>query len=137
MQPHGVAIREMEQNVEEPVLVVPHFVVVFAKAIHGVGNPEEVLEESEGNVLIHWIVVDQNEGNLEHALAIKSHPCCPIGLVQVASGGQRSAAIEHSDVVETEKTTREHISALWVFAIEPPVEVLHQTLKRSFQKAQV
>ena len=56
-QPHGIAIREMEQIVEESVLTIPHFIVVLANSIHGVGDPEEMFQEPKRNVLVYGVVL--------------------------------------------------------------------------------
>ena len=137
LQPHGIAIREMEQVVEEPVLGVPHFVVVFPDPIHGVGDPEEVLKKPVGNLLIHGVVVCQNERDLQHVLAVESHPRRAVRLVQMAARRERSTAIKHANVVQPEKSTGENILSLRIFPVDPPVEILHQALKRPLQKAEI
>jgi hypothetical protein len=65
----------VEQIVKESVLLIPHLVVAVANAVHGVGDPGEMLDETVGKFLVHGVVVAQNERNLKHALAVESHPC--------------------------------------------------------------
>ena len=43
VQTCGIAIRKVKQVIEEPVLVVTHFVVVLTNSIHGVCDPEKML----------------------------------------------------------------------------------------------
>ena len=52
----------------------------------------------------------------------------------MAACGERSAAIEYSDVVQAEEAAGEDVLTLWVLSVDPPAEVLHQTLKRSLQE---
>src|SRR5262249_18707706 len=75
--------------------------------------------------------------DLQHGQAVERHPCCTVCLVQVPSRGQRRAAIEDTDVVESEKAARKDVASLGVFAVDPPVEVQHQSLEGSLQKLQV
>src|SRR5271157_6551781 len=123
LQTHRIAIREMEQIVEEPIRRVPHLVVVHADAVHGVGDPYEMLEESKSNLLIPRVVLGQNERDLQHTQAIERHPCRAVGLVQMSAGGQRRAAIEYPNVVEPKEAAREHVTPLGIFAVDPPVEI--------------
>src|SRR3954471_24622813 len=127
----------MKQVVEEPVLVVPHFVVVLTNSIHGVGDPEEMLHKPESDILVHRVVLRQNERDLQHVLAVKSHPSCTVRLVEVTPCGKGSTSIEDANVVEPEESTGKNILPLRVLSVDPPVEVLHQALERSFQEAHV
>src|SRR6476646_11704450 len=127
----------MEQIVEEAVLAVPHLVVVFPDPIHGVGDPEEVLKEPVGNFLIHGVVVCQNQSDLEHVLAVESHPGSTVGLIQMSARREGRTAIKHTNVVQPEKSAGKHVLSLGILPVDPPVEVLHQTLKRLFQKAEI
>src|SRR5579862_5487379 len=83
LQTHGIAIREMEKIVEETVCRVPHLIVMHADAIHGIGDPSEMFEEAVGYLLVHGVVVSQNECNLQHVEAIESHPGSAVSLIQV------------------------------------------------------
>ena len=55
----------------------------------------------------------------------------------MSAGGQRRAAIENADVVETEKAALENVHAFGVFAIHPPGEIQHQFLENAFEKCAV
>ena len=127
----------MQQVVEEPVLAVPHVVVVVAHAIHGVRDPEEMLEEPVGDLLVHRIRLAEDERDLQHVLAVERHPRRAVRLVEMATGRQLGAAIEHADVVQPEEAAGKHVAPLRVLAVHPPVEVLHQALERSLEEAHV
>src|SRR5277367_1467968 len=127
----------MEQIVEEPILGVPHLILMLANPVHRVGDPEEMLYEAKGDFLVHGVVLCQNKRNLQHVLAVESHPRRAIRLVEMPTGGELSTAIEHANIVQPEESSREDIPSLRVFSVDPPVEVQHQTLKRTLQEAQV
>ena len=110
---------------------------MLAEAVHRIGNPHEMLEELEGDLFVHRVVFAKYQGHLQHALAVKRHPGGAVRLLQRAARGQRRAAVEDANVVETQKAAGEDVASRGVLAIDPPVEVQHQSLKRPFQKPQV
>jgi hypothetical protein len=55
------------------------------------------------------------------------HPGAAVGLLQVAAGRQRRAAVEDADVVEPQKTALEGIVAGAVLAVHPPGKVESQS----------
>jgi hypothetical protein len=63
--------------------------VVLAEAVHRVRDPDEVLEEPVRVLLVHLVVLGEDEGDLEHVLAVESHPGRPVGLLERASGRKR------------------------------------------------
>ena len=66
---------------------------MLAEAVHRVGNPHEMLDELEGDLLVLALAFGQTEGNMEHALAIERHPCRAVSLLErapVGSGALRS-----------------------------------------------
>ena len=69
-----------------------------------------MLGELEGDLLVHRVVFGQNQRDLQHVLAVEGHPGGAISLLQRAARGQLRAAIEHADVVETQKSAGEHIA---------------------------
>src|SRR5271170_2878578 len=124
----------MEQVVEEAVFAIPHLVAVRADTIHCIADPEEVLEESAGHLFIHGVVLGQNKRNIEHAKAVEGHPCGAVSLIQMPTSRQLRAAIEDPDIVESEKPAGEDVAPLWIFAVEPPAEVQHQSLERALEE---
>src|SRR5208337_3987820 len=107
----------MEKIIKEAVLLIPHLVFVHAESVHGVGNPYEMLDEAVSNLFIHRVVLSENERDLQHVLAVEGHPCRAIGLVKVSAG--------------------KHVLPGWIFAVDPPVVILHQPLEGTLQEAQV
>src|SRR5580693_3221505 len=121
----------MEQIVEEPILGVPHLILMLADPVHRIGDPEEMLYETKGNFFIHGVVLCQNKRNLQHVLAVESHPRRAILLVEMPTGGKLSTAIEHPNIVQPDESSREDISSRRIFSVDPPVKIQHQTLKRT------
>ena len=100
----------------------------------GGGDPGKVLEQGESLLQVDGVVMGQFERDLHHVLRAQGHPGCAVGLVEVAAGRQRSASIEHPDIVQAKEAALEHVAAVRVLAVEPPHEVLHHLLKRVFKK---
>src|SRR5580692_5350088 len=121
----------MEQIVEEPILGVPYLVMMLTDPVHRIRDPEEMFYETKGNFFIHGVVLCQNKRNLQHVLAVESHPRRAIRLVEMPAGGELSTAIEDPNIVQPEESSREDISSLRVFSVYPPVKIQHQTLKRT------
>ena len=111
--------------------------MVLADAVHRVGDPHEVLEEVEGVLLVLRVVLGQDEGHLDHVLAVEGHPGGAVGLLQRAAGGERRAAVEDADVVEAQEPAGEDVAPLRVLAVHPPVEVEHQAVERALQELDV
>src|SRR5579872_6866823 len=111
----------MEQVVEEAILAVPHLILVLSNAVHRIGDPKKMLEEPEGNLLVHRVVPGQNERNLQHALAVKRHPCCAISLIEIPAGRKGGTAVKYTDVVESEKSSGEDVLPLRILAVYPPI----------------
>src|SRR5262245_4266686 len=55
----------------------------------------------------------------------------------MTSGRQRGAAIEHTDVVETEKAALKHVLARAVLAVHPPGEVEQELMVNRLQELEV
>ena len=137
LQATSAAVRQPQDVVEEPVLLVPHLFVVQADPVHRPGDPEEVLQELLGHILVARIVARQLDGDLQHVLAEQRHPGGPVGLFEVAARRQRRAPVEHADVVEPEEAALEHVVAARVFAVNPPREVHQQAAEHLLQEGDV
>src|SRR5262249_31781245 len=134
---HGVAVRQPQDVVEEPVVLVPQLVLVDADAVHGPGDPEKMLVELRGELLVDRIVQRQLQRDLEHALAIESHPRGAVRLLEVAAGGQRRAPVEDADVVEPEEAALEDVLAVAILAVDPPREVHEELLENFLQEREI
>src|SRR5215831_20599031 len=136
-QTRGPPVRQPQYIIKEAILLVPHLVMMLADAVHGIGNPHEMLDEFIGNLFIDCVVIAQNESYLQHALAVESHPRGSVRLLQRSTGWKVSAAVEYADVVQSQEATCEDVAALEILAVDPPVEVQHQGLERSFEETGV
>src|SRR5688500_6040080 len=110
---------------------------MLADTVHRISDPHEMLEELEGDLFVHRVVFAKYQGDLQHVLAVKRHPGGAVRLLQRTARGKLCTAIEDADVVQSKKSTREDVASRRILAIDPPVEVQHQALKRTFQKPQV
>ncbi len=137
LQPEGLAAGQPQDVVVEAVLLVPHVVRLVAGLVHRVGDPDEVLEELEGHLLVHRVVIGEDDRYLEHVLAVERHPRRAVRLFQRTARGQLGAAVEYADVVQAQEAAGENVAALRVLAVHPPVEVEHQALKRALQERDV
>src|SRR5229473_2845082 len=88
-------------------------------------------------LLIGRVVCRKLEGDLEHVLAEQGHPRGAVGLLQIAAGGQRRAAVEDADIVEPEKAALEDILAEAVFAVHPPAEIRRELAEDPLQEVEV
>ncbi len=70
-----------------------------------------MLDKLDGHVGVVGIRLRQLDGNFQHVLAEQRHPGRAVGLLQVASGRQRGAAIENADVVQTKEAAFENVAA--------------------------
>src|SRR5215469_14500711 len=122
LQSHRVAVRQVKKVIKETILGIPHLVMVDANSVDGIGNPHEMLKEAKSNLVINGIVFGQDQRDFQHAEAVKSHPCCTVGLVEMSSGRQWSTAIKHANVVQAQEPACKHISSLRIFAVHPPDE---------------
>ena len=73
----------------------------------------------------------QLERDAQHVQAVHRHPAGAVGLLDVAAGGQRRAAIEDADVVQAQESALENVVALCVLAVHPPGEIQQQLVKHA------
>ena len=83
----------------------------------------KMLEELAGDVLVDLVVARELEGDLHHVEREHGHPAGRVALLERAAAGQAGAAVEHADVVEPEKATREQVLAARILAVHPPREI--------------
>ena len=82
-------------------------------------------------------MVGEDDGHVQHVLAVERHPGRPVRLLERAAGGERGAAVEDADVVEAQEPAGEDVLSLRVLPVHPPVEVEHQALERALQELDV
>ena len=87
LEPRRAAVREAEDVVEEPVVLVPQLVLAVADPVHRGRDREEVLRELDGHLGVERIPRGQLEGHLEHVQAVERHPRRAVGLFEVPPSG--------------------------------------------------
>src|SRR5262245_12388848 len=108
-----------------------------ADSIHGAGDREEVAEKLQNHVFVVRVVCGQLQRDFQHVLAEQSHPGRAVRLLQVASGGQRRAAVKDADVVQPQESSLEKITTGRIFAVYPPGEVEQQLPEGILEKLAV
>src|SRR6476469_9009036 len=53
LQAYGLTVWHVEEVVVKAVLGVPHFIVVDTNAIHGISDPQKMLQKAKSNFLVH------------------------------------------------------------------------------------
>ncbi len=109
LQRHDSAVGQVQLVVIELVLVVPQAEALRPTPLIAAGDVEEVLEEFGRDVLVDRIVLRQFQRDAHQVQAIHRHPARAVGLVDVAAGRQRRAAVEDADVVEAEEAALENL----------------------------
>ncbi len=132
----GVAIGQDQYIVEKALLFVPHLILLLAHAVHGAGNPQEVLDELVDELLIVGVMLGEFGRHREHVQTEKGHPRGAVGLFEVPAGGQRRAPVEDADVVQPQKAAVEEVAPGRVLAVDPPVEVEQQLVEGTLEKGQ-
>ena len=96
-----------------------------------------MLEELGRHIFIRRVVTRQLQCDRQHVQAVHAHPGGAVRLSQVATGWQRSRAVEDADVVQTEEATLKDIVAFGILAVHPPGEVQQQLLEDALQEAPI
>src|SRR5689334_5180093 len=105
--------------------------------IHGMRDIDEVLPELTGHVFIRRIFAGELQSDSEKVECVHRHPAGAVGLLYVAARRQGSAAIEDTDVVETQKATLENVHSIGIFAIHPPGEIEKQFVEYAFEECAI
>src|SRR6202166_1805790 len=101
------------------------------------GDIDEVLKKFAGDVFVSAVFFGKFEGDSQHVEAIHAHPASAIGLLEMASGGERRGAVENADVVQTEEAALKNIGAVGILAVHPPGEIQKQFMKNFFEEGAV
>ena len=65
---------------------------------------------------------------------VHRHPAGAVGLLDVAAGGQRRAAVEDADIVQAQEAALKDVLALGILAVDPPGEVQQQLVEHALQE---
>jgi hypothetical protein len=113
----------MEEIIKKTLLFVPELITVFAKPVHGSGDPHEVLQKLDGKAFVGGVLVGQFESYFEHLLAKECHPGGAVGLLEESTSGQGCATVKDADVIEPQETAFEDVASHGVLAVSPPRKV--------------
>ena len=125
LEPRGAAIGQAQDIVVEPVLLVPHAVRPDRDSSRG-RSSRNCSANLRRHVFVGRVVRRQLDADLEHVLAEQRHPRRAVGLLEMAAGRQRRAAVEDADVVQAQEAALEDVLAEAVLAVHPPAEVQRQ-----------
>src|SRR5690349_3371593 len=128
---------QVKNIVKKFVFFVPERDAFAGDIVHGFRNVQEMLKEFQSDIFIGGIVTSQFQRNGEHIEAEHPHPTCAVTLFNVTSGWERSAAVEHADVIQAQKAALKYIQTFGVFAVDPPREVQHQFVEYTLQETAV
>src|SRR5450631_2678036 len=126
---------ELDAVVIESVILIPQ--ASAAKAIDSMGNGAKVLKKLRCHVLIYVVVTGELERHRKHVHAVERHPGGAVRLLQRGAVRQRLGAIEHADIVESEKPSGKDVVAVAVLAIYPPGKVKQEFLKGALEKSAI
>src|SRR3990167_8309290 len=93
-----------------------------------------MLGEFQSHILIRRIEFRKLEGYLQHVLAEHRHPRCAVRLLEEATRREGRAAVEYSDVVESQEAALEDVLSVTVLPVYPPREVEHELVEYLFQE---
>jgi hypothetical protein len=116
------------------VFLVPQSDAAAADIGHRLRDVEEMLEEFGRDVLIDVVVLGQREGDAHQIERVHRHPGRAVRLIDVAAGRQRRASVEDADIVESQESPLEDVTAFGVLAVDPPGEVQHQLVEDRLEK---
>src|SRR5215472_5412628 len=93
-----------------------------------------MFEKLQRQLFVSRVVPRQLDSDLEHGLGEQRHPRRTVGLIHLAAGWQRRAAVEHPDIIEPEKAALEDVTPARVLAVTPPSEVSEELLENVPEK---
>src|ERR1700761_7893242 len=137
LQGNVSVIRKNQLIVIELVGLVPQTQPVVSGAIDRASDGKEVIEELHGDVLIRRIMQCQFESRAQQEQTVHRHPAGGVRLVDETAGRQRAAAIEHANVVETQKAALKDVAPLRVLSIDPPCEIHCQLIEDTLQEFEI
>src|SRR5882762_10916297 len=96
-----------------------------------------MLEKLGGDVFVDMVLEGELERDAHQVERVHRHPGGAVGLIDIAAGRQRRAAVEKTDIVEAEKPALKDVVSFDVLAVDPPGEVEHQFVEDTFEKGPV
>ena len=93
-----------------------------------------VLEELQSETFVSFVRNSELESDPHKIETEHAHPPGAIGLFQHCAAGQLLTAVDHGDVVKTEKSAFENIVPCLINLVHPPGEIDQQLMKALFEK---
>ena len=133
-------VRQVQDVIEESVLIVPEVVAAATLSMtsaHRVRDAQEMLPELARHVFVRRIVLRQLHRDGQHVQGVHGHPARTVGLFEMSACRQRSAPVEHANVVETEESPLEDVHPLGVLPVDPPGEVQKELVEHALEELHV
>src|SRR5437867_6222122 len=96
-----------------------------------------MLEKFRRDIFVNVIFARELDRDSHQIQTKHSHPAGAVALLEMGAVGKLRVAIEHANVVETEKAALKNILSLGVFAVHPPGERDQHFVENRFQKCAV
>src|ERR1700751_4425273 len=96
-----------------------------------------MFEKLRRDVFVDMIIERELERDAHQVERVHRHPGGAIGLVDIAAGRERGAAIEKADIVKAKKPALKDVVSFNVLAVHPPGEIEHQLMKDAFEESPV
>mmetsp|Transcript_5220 Transcript_5220/g.11626 ORF Transcript_5220/g.11626 Transcript_5220/m.11626 type:complete len:312 (+) Transcript_5220:949-1884(+) len=136
LQRHSLARGLRKDVIVELIFLVPQ-TKPGVQPRHCVGDEQEVLEELRCEAFVDLVLKCELDGDPHHAEAVESHPTRAIRLVDEATGGQVTSAVEDAYVVQAQEAALKDVPAFRILAVHPPREVDEQLLEHLLQEHDV
>src|SRR5262249_53907203 len=125
------AVGFLQHVIEKSVFFIPQSHPVVAAMAHSVGNVDKVLPELAGYVLVGGVILRQLHRHGQQVECVHRHPAGSVGLLDVSTSGQGSAAVKDTNVVQAKESALENVHALGIFAVDPPGEIQQKFVKHA------
>src|SRR5713226_7512614 len=96
-----------------------------------------MFEKLRRDVFVDMVLEGELERYAHQVERVHRHPGGAVGLVDIAAGRQRRAAVEKADIVEAEKPALKDVVSFDVLAVHPPGEIEHQFVEDTFEESPV
>src|ERR1700681_759962 len=93
-----------------------------------------MLEELCRDIFVNVIFSRELDRDSHQVEAEHSHPTSAVALLEMGAVVKNGVAIEHADIVESEKAALENVFPLGVLAVHPPGEGDQHFVENRFQK---
>src|SRR5437588_7098664 len=131
------SIRQMQHVIEKFVSFIPQSDAVAAHVVHCCGDPKEMFKKLDGNIFVDGVFPRQFQRDPHQIQAKHSHPTGGVALFEMTAPRKRGAAIENTDIIESEKTALENVSTSRIFTVNTPGKVQQKLVKDRLQEGAI